>query len=76
MSEQQLRPIKRVDYSKSGSQKRTLDSYSRARQPPNDTDDSPSDEAHSSQSESDNLTVVARGGSLKLCLICQWSSAG
>ena len=59
MSDREFRIVKRVDYSQSGrnSRRRPLDSYSQAREPPRDSDDS-SDETHSSQSESDSSTVV------------------
>ena len=63
MSEQQLRQIKRIDYSNSGSRLCTLDSYSLARQPTRDTDDSSSDEVLSIQSENDTSTIVQRGRS-------------
>ena len=53
------------NYFNSGSRLRTLDSYSLARQPHRDTDDSSSDEVLSTQSESDSSTVVQRGRGLE-----------
>ncbi len=66
MSNREFRIVRRVDYSQSGrnSRRRPLDSYSQAREPPRDSDDS-SDETRSTQSESDNSTVVQHESDLE-----------
>ena len=69
MSDRKFRSVKRVDYSKSGSncRKRPLDSYSQVREPLRESDESSSDEFHSSRSgsESSSTTVVQHESDLE-----------